>query len=1544
MTRQDRGSSSKKSPPQNSSPDISPDEVLDTVDPGDDTQHRFRYQHAYGVILLLAALSDKKPYTALWCEHHEDLLGQRDDGTFDAYQIKTRRSGRWNLSDDPLRDSIKRFVEEDQRFPEKIKEFLFVSNSDAPYEDSDAPNKVGRSPKKFLQAVKHASFPSDLTPPFNTVFEELSLHCHCEPLRLMTVLKKLDFLSGPGLDSFEAEIAQHDLSAILECRALSAKALEHLLDELIAKVYKASCRSISDPRRHWYGLNKGDRDNPRLQAKRITVESILTFIRENQLRLLDLAKDVPVLHTDVIEVLDFYLLHSFEEDQVAKLDQAGETDPKRMTPLHQVFIDLELKPRSDQPRPPLEHSQLSLFTDLEQTSNPQGEQVPEILSSAGERPLSAMDCFLKEVSSKIVIIGGPGQGKSTLGQYLAQVHRAILLNRQQELLRDISGGSGPQRNFQPRTVRLPFRIVLKDFAQWLADDPPLDTVEAYIAEQIGKGASRPGEVNEKIFHTILKARPTLLVLDGLDEITEEALCNRMITCIERFLARTERLRANMQVIATSRPTSYRDQFTPRLFWHLELQPLSEEKVREYAACWTHIKVPKDEQRRVKETLEECLRENHTRPLLTTPLQVTIILLIIKDGGKPPSQREELFQRYWSRILDREKAKAKGIIRTGDTRLFGLHAYLGYLLHRNAAGKNVRSLFPTDEFEQIVRGFLQSTDSVSSPEAIQRQAAQMVNEARTRLVLLVEPKTGFFGFELRSLQEFFAGAYLVQTASNTEQRFARLRAIAYSEHWRNVALFCAGRIVRDFGGEAANILEEVCRPIDRIFPDIYIHRGAWFALDIAADGIFTTNNRNLQDSALELALSVLHTGMTSQGQSHLNTALQQLSQEDRSDILSKLLRRKLTFLPLSCLPPALELYGKYINTKSEFIQALEVLFSTDKREYVLKALNIGFQRKVDPKWLALRLERYCHLWISEQEYSLLNSWWAANSQYTQKVLFALPLSEDQASSWMDHLLALFPQYGRRYREVGLRLIENPETYSQQIVAVLQCLHIIGNYLHPFAHIQLELGRSLRIRYPSTMQSTFTTSVASASPGLLAILDQLIQRSDLMPQLKICLWVLYWQIHEPTETMVTIFLNESRAWSGNQTLLGILSRTIRPSLPLLVLALESQMKNDQDIEALLQPHLNVLSLCQRVHKALKEGLNKLPREEQFAAVLCRRYTKHHFPELASIAEQLQTDSNRLVEILTDLSIDSGMKLSSVVLQRIFSYIEEDLVQSQSTQLVGWVFAACNWELDPEVAQQGTKLLQALVERLPQRSDIIIPFILKLLSFDTTPLFPTSATLPYLANKVHAENVPRWVLSDAICQIPEEHLISLASFTTHEDPQVRQEAITFWATLIEIVLDGAYGDDFKMKRLKLEALSFDCNISLSLIRGTDRAQRKKGIMLLTYSHIPIGEEQYFAALWSAMPQAQNDDEIGAWALFLKNVPVGKSEKKAWQKLLETVLDTPQNCSSSVLAAAMERYTELAGVAGSKIKSERALGLPVLTPPKSKALHNRNMFPYMI
>jgi hypothetical protein len=49
------------------------------------------------VILLAGTIAGKLPYRALWCEHHEDLLAEREDNLFDSFLLKTRQPerGHW---------------------------------------------------------------------------------------------------------------------------------------------------------------------------------------------------------------------------------------------------------------------------------------------------------------------------------------------------------------------------------------------------------------------------------------------------------------------------------------------------------------------------------------------------------------------------------------------------------------------------------------------------------------------------------------------------------------------------------------------------------------------------------------------------------------------------------------------------------------------------------------------------------------------------------------------------------------------------------------------------------------------------------------------------------------------------------------------------------------------------------------------------------------------------------------------------------------------------------------------------------------------------------------------------------------------------------------------------------------------------------------------------------------------------------------------------------------------------------------------------------
>jgi hypothetical protein len=252
-----------------------PATVLDRADPGDDTQLRFRYQHGYGVILMCGAATTALPYVAIWCEHHEDLLGEKANGQFDSFQIKTAtpESGPWKMSSDKLQKSIGRFVELDGKFPGKFDAHSFVSNVSC-YE-TDQPDEMAKSPVKFLLAVRGCATCDGLAEAYAKALQNLATKLSCDKAKLFETCKRVQIVKGPALDGFETSIAHEHLPKVDGCSALAPPELDGLRDELIQMVFNASAVAIDDPSKHWCCVLGNDHINPRLKAKRLAAGDAL---------------------------------------------------------------------------------------------------------------------------------------------------------------------------------------------------------------------------------------------------------------------------------------------------------------------------------------------------------------------------------------------------------------------------------------------------------------------------------------------------------------------------------------------------------------------------------------------------------------------------------------------------------------------------------------------------------------------------------------------------------------------------------------------------------------------------------------------------------------------------------------------------------------------------------------------------------------------------------------------------------------------------------------------------------------------------------------------------------------------------------------------------------------------------------------------------------------------------------------------------------------------------------------------------------------------
>lgn len=258
----------------------SPIDSRDSSDPGDRVIRKFRYQHAYGVVLAVLMMNKTRPYRAIWCEQHEDLLAERTDGLFEAFQVKTRKPeiGPWKLTDVAFFKSIKRFVDLDSKHPGRINKFHFVSNTE--YSDSDAKNRIHHSPIKLSKAVAAANSKHDLEGPALVGFEALRGASDQDGNALFSVLQRLELVLGPTEKAFEDELCQSHLPTLPLCSGLSAGSLKKVLNSLIGLMERAASLQSKDPLRHCIGLTSTDEVDPYLFEKRVCADEVTLAIRD----------------------------------------------------------------------------------------------------------------------------------------------------------------------------------------------------------------------------------------------------------------------------------------------------------------------------------------------------------------------------------------------------------------------------------------------------------------------------------------------------------------------------------------------------------------------------------------------------------------------------------------------------------------------------------------------------------------------------------------------------------------------------------------------------------------------------------------------------------------------------------------------------------------------------------------------------------------------------------------------------------------------------------------------------------------------------------------------------------------------------------------------------------------------------------------------------------------------------------------------------------------------------------------------------------------
>lgn len=400
-----------------------------------------------------------------------------------------------------------------------------------------------------------------------------------------------------------------------------------------------------------------------------------------------------------------------------------------------------------------------------------------------------------------LIVGGPGQGKSTLLQYICQFHRARRLSG--------TGYTGEAQDLNPVTdaPRVPIRIDLRRYAQWARAkgsrgkkrskseaDEEMRPLELYITNEVRDG-SGGHQFSKTDLVTLIGTEPVLLALDGLDEVADLQLRNIVGRQVLMTASRLQTAAADLMVVITSRPgVSTSPLWSSPDFPIFHLQKLTAPLRLLYLRRWCKVAALDGETaKRLENTFQGSVEQPHIRDLASYPMQLAILLHLLHRRGLLPQQRTELYAEYLKTFLDREQTGEKEPLLSTDREVIeDVHAYIGWKLQCDAEQGGGTGQISRDDLQRALWTCL--ADRAKGREL----AEALFSAVEGRVLCLVERQQGYFQFEVQSLREYFAALYIYENSPPQGEGNSRVdcfEALLQRPYWLNVCRFFVGMFTK-----------------------------------------------------------------------------------------------------------------------------------------------------------------------------------------------------------------------------------------------------------------------------------------------------------------------------------------------------------------------------------------------------------------------------------------------------------------------------------------------------------------------------------------------------------------------------------------------------------------------------------------------------------------------------------------------------------------------------------------------------------------------------
>jgi len=412
-------------------------------------------------------------------------------------------------------------------------------------------------------------------------------------------------------------------------------------------------------------------------------------------------------------------------------------------------------------------------------------------------------------SSRLVLLGPAGSGKSTFARHLALSLAGDLLGKSEASLDRLNALADPldvsdaEHLPWPHGALVPIFVELRRLVGSEAfpgekEEGEAGHLLAYLEDEaVGPEAPRFGPVIRDALGD--DGAGCLLILDGLDETPEAERCREPL---RQVIGSWTRRFPRCRVLVTSRPYAY----DPKSPWRLDgagfeeatLAPFDEEKIGRYVEGWYGLLAQRGQvsaeqaERWSRDLRRQISATRHLQPLAERPLMLGMMAdLHAESGGRFRGGRADLYERSVELLLDRwneirDVGEGRSVAELLGMELDEIRRALqrlAYQTHRERGGgsEGKGSEITDAELWKVL-------DQERSRERLvdERRVMDYLHQ-RSGIVVADSPTQ--YRFPHRSFQEYLAACHLLEH-DFPEQLESELESSP--ERWREVTLLAANR--------------------------------------------------------------------------------------------------------------------------------------------------------------------------------------------------------------------------------------------------------------------------------------------------------------------------------------------------------------------------------------------------------------------------------------------------------------------------------------------------------------------------------------------------------------------------------------------------------------------------------------------------------------------------------------------------------------------------------------------------------------------------------